>query len=155
MQKNCRSSAPISNSCCCFASSACRSAQTETLASLDLTPAPLIFASIVVDEDLAAPSAVSSTDKMKEPKHPPLCSTRPPPAPTTAAAQSASAKPAPARSYLIAPEKAQRPEFTGHKAINPCKNGFPVRLRNRCISIIIEYDRGRKVIPRKREQQSR
>ena len=60
-----------------------QSAQTETLASFDLTPALPCVASIVVAEDLAAPSAVSSIDKMRRPKRPPLRSTRPPSAPTT------------------------------------------------------------------------
>ena len=84
-----------------------QSAQTETLASLDLTSAlPFvvsIFSSIVVAEDPATPSAVSSTDKMRQPKRPPLRSTRPPSDPTTAATQSAHAKPAPALSYLTSP----------------------------------------------------
>ena len=107
-----------------------QSAQTETLASLDLTPALPCVPSIAVAENPAAPSAVSSTDKMRQPKRPPLRSTRPPSAPTTAATQSAHAKPAPVRSSRTSPEKAQRPEFTGPKTTDPGKNGFPGRLRS-------------------------
>ncbi|MCX7385818.1 MAG: hypothetical protein NTX48_04055 [Planctomycetales bacterium] len=54
--------------------------------------------------------------------------TRPPSAPSTAATQSAHAKPAPVRSSLASPEKAQRPEFTGLKTTDLGKNGFPGRL---------------------------
>ncbi len=55
-----------------------QSAQTETFGSLNLMPELPIFASIGDAEDLVAPSAVSSTDKMRRPKRPPLRSTRPP-----------------------------------------------------------------------------
>ena len=109
-----------------------QSAQTETLASFDLTLAlpsvALIFSSIVVAEDPAAPSAVSSIDKMKQPKRPPLRSTRLPSAPTTAATQSAHAIPAHARSYLTSPEKVQRPELRRTQDYRPWQEWFPRTL---------------------------
>ena len=54
-----------------------QSAQTETLASFDLMPELPFVASIGVAEDLAAPPRVSSTDKTRLPKRPPLRSTPP------------------------------------------------------------------------------
>ena len=102
-----------------------QSAQNETLASPDLTPALSFFSSIVVAGDPAAPSAVSSTDKMRRPKRPPLRSTRPPSAPTAAAIQSAHAIPTHARSYLTSPEKVQRPELHRTQDYRPWQEWFP------------------------------
>ena len=106
-----------------------QSAQTETLASLDLTPELLLVVSIVVAEDLAAPSALSSIDRTRQPKRPPLRSTRPPSGPTTAATQSLTPNLLTLAHNSPHQKKSKVRNYTGPKTIDPSKNGFPGRFR--------------------------
>jgi hypothetical protein len=103
-------------------------------ASLNLMQELLISASIARAEPPAALPAASSIDRMMRPKRPPLRTTRPPSDLTTAATQSAHAKPAPARSYLTSPEKVSKPEFTGPKTTHTGKNGLLGRLPGKSVN---------------------